>query len=61
MLLSPRGEQYAKKLPELVRESVGVSLITPPPITADVKVSRMYFESTYAEWALIMLTRMIAL
>lgn len=24
MLLSPRGELYAKKLPELVRESVGV-------------------------------------
>jgi hypothetical protein len=23
--LSPRGEQYARKLPELVRESVGVS------------------------------------
>lgn len=26
-LLSPRGEQYARKLPELVRESVGVSII----------------------------------
>ena len=25
-MLSPRGEQYARKLPELVRESVGVSL-----------------------------------
>lgn len=24
-LLSPRGEQYARKLPDLVRESVGVS------------------------------------
>ncbi len=24
-MLSPRGELYAKKLPELVRESVGVS------------------------------------
>lgn len=28
-LLSPRGEQYARKLPELVRESVGVSFIPP--------------------------------
>jgi hypothetical protein len=25
-LLSPRGEQYARKLPELVRKSVGVSV-----------------------------------
>lgn len=24
-MLSPRGEQYARKLPDLVRESVGVS------------------------------------
>jgi hypothetical protein len=24
-LLSPRGEQYARKLPDIVRESVGVS------------------------------------
>lgn len=28
-MLSPRGEQYARKLPELVRESVGVSFTTP--------------------------------
>jgi 6-phosphofructo-2-kinase/fructose-2,6-biphosphatase 2 len=28
-VLSPRGEQYALKLPELVRKSVGVSLKGP--------------------------------
>lgn len=26
-MLSPRGELYARKLPELVRESVGVGLL----------------------------------
>lgn len=30
MLLSPRGELYAKKLPELVRESVGVRFMPLP-------------------------------
>src|SRR5690606_14845464 len=29
--LSPRGEQYARKLPELVRQSVGVRLPRQPP------------------------------
>lgn len=28
-MLSPRGEQYSRKLPELVRESVGVSFPFP--------------------------------
>lgn len=31
-MLSPRGELYAKKLPELVRESVGVSADPPRPV-----------------------------
>lgn len=26
--LSPRGEQYARKLPDLVRQSVGVSFLS---------------------------------
>lgn len=32
--LSPRGEQYARKLPELVRQSVGVRLPLPTPVPA---------------------------
>lgn len=42
MLLSPRGELYAKKLPELVRESVGVRFISLPgcnSFTCNVKLS----------------------
>ncbi len=33
--LSPRGEQYARKLPELVRKSVGVSVAPPPLLPSD--------------------------
>ena len=29
--LSQRGEQYARKLPELVRQSTGVRSLPPPP------------------------------
>lgn len=32
-LLSERGELYARKLPEIVRDSVGVSDMTPSPAT----------------------------
>ena len=34
-LLSQRGEQYARKLPELVLESVGVSRYCPSPYHPD--------------------------
>lgn len=48
MLLSARGEQYARKLPELVRESVGVSFIT--PVAVFVKLIDVFY--TCAELAL---------
>lgn len=44
MLLSPRGELYAKKLPELVRESVGVRFMPLPDcdcLSCNVKLSHL--------------------
>lgn len=49
MLLSPRGEQYARKLPDLVRESVGVSA---NPFHPSYEILQMCLESTYSELAL---------
>lgn len=51
MLLSPRGEQYARKLPDLVRESVGVSF---NPNHSSYEILKMYLESTDFRLALTM-------